>query len=674
MLSVYRTIIFFRLLMLCLSSAEDGIASKQMSEQIRKRCPYRMRKLWQTDVSSFPFAATPLVVDVDGDGGLDIVAAPFGESLAVIEGETGKPLHDTSWPQHNLDKSLHSSPLQYDVDEDGVLDILFMTTQGEGLFYSRLGHALNKYTFQLDAVFIKSDWYKTASTVGYQDIHKYVTDKPIAGYIEVDAHILSTPVVHNMHLLVIPVSFYFDDDEDGDNYRKSAETEPQGHTDSRDKFYVGAVAILDLKQLQISKSHGDTVVQDLSFIKLFYLELSQTPVMTLFTPTVIDVDGNFREPEIIIGLTSGNLYVLSLDGKHRPGFPVTVGSISGRIAAANLDKDSGLELVVMDTNGIVNCLDSKTGRIKWSTNVGGKSFAGSQIVDVDLDGRLDVVVATDVGKIFALHGDNGSVLTNYPFKTGRRIAGHVLVTRFNALRGPVDLVFLSDDGELHILAGDHSCLSQVALTDFSLVDILVQNVVLMNRGMELIVSTSDGSLICLGSGSESPPEELYEEEYLVMSSRIAYPSSPHSYNDFIFTVNKILVLIDGKFKARKEVTGSSFDLYLTIFGAGRGQKLDVRVYMGSIEVHQEMMTDVGSTRLKIQAPEQPGQAQVTVAVYDEHGFVATDSIFLKFNQLILLDLQWLVLAPFIAMVVILLVNHGFPAKDLLPITFPFKSK
>lgn len=38
---------------------------------------------------------------------------------------------------------------QYDADGDGVLDILFVTTQGEGLFYTGLGHMLSKYNFQV---------------------------------------------------------------------------------------------------------------------------------------------------------------------------------------------------------------------------------------------------------------------------------------------------------------------------------------------------------------------------------------------------------------------------------------------------------------------------------------------------------------------------------------------
>lgn len=37
------------------------------------------------------------------------------------------------------------------------------------------------------------------------------------------------------------------------------------------------------------------------------------------------------------------------------------------------------------------------------------------------------------------------------------------------------------------------------------------------------------------------------------------------------------------------------------------------------------------------------------------------------------DLQWLLLAPFVAMIIILLVLHGFPAKDLLPYTNQSKS-
>jgi len=38
------------------------------------------------------------------------------------------------------------------------------------------------------------------------------------------------------------------------------------------------------------------------------------------------------------------------------------------------------------------------------------------------------------------------------------------------------------------------------------------------------------------------------------------------------------------------------------------------------------------------------------------------------------DLQWLLVTPFIAMLIILLVLHGFPMKDLLPYTQQSKTR
>lgn len=68
-----------------------------------------------------------------------------------------------------------------------------------------------------------------------------------------------------------------------------------------------------------------------------------------------------------------------------------------QVAAADLDGRLGLELVVADTSGYVTCISSSSGQTLWSVEVGGSSFAGSQIVDLDLDGQLDIVIATDIG-------------------------------------------------------------------------------------------------------------------------------------------------------------------------------------------------------------------------------------------------------------------------------------
>ena len=76
------------------------------------RCHYNLKMQWHSDVGTSPFAAPPLIADLNGDGGLDIVAAPFSETLTVLDGTSGKELDNSHWPLHNLESTYHASPLQ----------------------------------------------------------------------------------------------------------------------------------------------------------------------------------------------------------------------------------------------------------------------------------------------------------------------------------------------------------------------------------------------------------------------------------------------------------------------------------------------------------------------------------------------------------------------------------
>ena len=68
--------------------------------------------LWHTDIGTSPFAAAPLIADINGDTNLEIVAAPFSETITVLEGDSGKSLPNSHWPLHNLETTFHASPLQ----------------------------------------------------------------------------------------------------------------------------------------------------------------------------------------------------------------------------------------------------------------------------------------------------------------------------------------------------------------------------------------------------------------------------------------------------------------------------------------------------------------------------------------------------------------------------------
>ena len=109
-------------------------------------------------------------------------------------------------------------------------------------------------------------------------------------------------------------------------------------------------------------------------------------------------------------------------------------------------------------------------------------------------------------------------------------------------------VFVGDDGNLYIVAGDHSCETHIALEESSLVEVLSHDLSPWKHGLELLVSTKDGSIICLGSVLETPVEDLVDESKRKALWLKTWPRATKSANDFTFTDFKVgdllLLLID----------------------------------------------------------------------------------------------------------------------------------
>ena len=58
---------------------------------------------------------------------------------------------------------------------------------------------------------------------------------------------------------------------------------------------------------------------------------AQYPGYLLFSPTVLDLDGDGGPLEIITGSSAGHLHVHNLDGSDRPGFPVVTDTLHGQV-------------------------------------------------------------------------------------------------------------------------------------------------------------------------------------------------------------------------------------------------------------------------------------------------------------------------------------------------------
>ena len=103
-------------------------------------------------------------------------------------------------------------------------------------------------------------------------------------------------------------------------------------------------------------------------------------------------------------------------------------------------------------------------------------------------------------------------------------------------------VFLSNDGALHVISTDQQCRTHYPIGETSLVQILSHDLVSQSDGLELLISTNDGTLICMGSGEETM-DSIYLEEIYSKTHMMSIPSETKSPNDFLFADRKVFIPI-----------------------------------------------------------------------------------------------------------------------------------
>ena len=63
---------------------------------------------------------------------------------------------------------------------------------------------------------------------------------------------------------------------------------------------------------------------------------------------------------------------------------------------ADVNGDSHLDLVAIDTSGNVVCLNND-GTLAWEVEISGTSSPGSRLLDVDNDGYPELLIPTNTG-------------------------------------------------------------------------------------------------------------------------------------------------------------------------------------------------------------------------------------------------------------------------------------
>ena len=118
-------------------------------------CSQDLALRWHTEIDS-PILATPLITDLFSDGRKDVIVPGFHRAISVLDGRTGG--RDTMF-EGSLHSTMHASPVLFDIDMDGVPDIVAASYDGKIQFMKDNGEQA-AFPLVVPHLRVRRDWYK----------------------------------------------------------------------------------------------------------------------------------------------------------------------------------------------------------------------------------------------------------------------------------------------------------------------------------------------------------------------------------------------------------------------------------------------------------------------------------------------------------------------------------
>ncbi|CAM6018279.1 unnamed protein product [Sphagnum balticum] len=429
-------------------ASDDSIAFPTLNEEAlaNSQCPQQLEIRWQTEVSSSIYAS-PLIADINSDGKMEVVVPSFVHYLEVLDGADGEKL--PGWPAYHQ-STVHASALLYDIDRDGSREIALATFNGEVLFFRSSGYMMPDKMI-VPRRRVKKDWYVGLSPDHANHTQNDVHDDSLMGdeFIETEkpdavlsdsAKSLVNASDHEGNLATGNGSSKADipqqrrllqDEATAENEQGSLEEEALESFDVFRDAEANAGEGLsddygyDYDDYDESMWGNDTWLEAVHEQEADYVSVDSH---ILCTPVIADIDGDGID-EMVVGAS----YFYDREYYEDPEYAKELNGL-------DIGKYVGGSIVVFNL---------KTKQVKWvaeldlstdSVSYRAYIYSSPTVVDLDNDGKMEILIGTSFGLLYVLHHD-GTLRASFPKLMGE-------------IQAQVVAADINDDGTLEIVSAD----------------------------------------------------------------------------------------------------------------------------------------------------------------------------------------------------------------------------
>jgi LruC domain-containing protein len=340
------------------------------------------------------YFASPIVVDLDGDGRLEIILGNLLNGNMEVYNARQQML--SGWPR-TVVGGVKAAAAVADLDDDDDLEIVVGAMDGRLYAWHHTGDAVQGWPVALDTEFrvLASPAIADLDDDQSLDIVVPLADGQLYA-LEADGSLKDG----------WPVSIGGVEDKYDSQIINSSPKIANLDGNGRPEIVVGSTD----KKLYVFNWDGS--------LRWSY----QTGDMILSSPEVADIDPSISGLEVVIG--SGDSYVYYLDQAGNLLWKRSTGwTVRSSATTTDLDGDGDIEILIGSDDDRLWAWHHDGSMVSgWPQETGADLFSSPQIGDIDGDGNDDVIVGSDDAKVYAWHAD-GTAVDGWPKQAALSIKG-----------------------------------------------------------------------------------------------------------------------------------------------------------------------------------------------------------------------------------------------------------